>query len=122
MFNYEQQNQYNIRVRTTDNGGLYIETAFVVAILDINEIPTLITLSIDTISENTVDSSVVCTLTTTDQEGGNNFVYTLVTGSGSADNAAFGIAGNKLLKLADLSFLGICNFLCPAFHLCIASF
>ena len=104
VFNYEQQNQYNIRVRTTDNGGLYIETAFVVAILDINEEPTLITLSIDTISENNVDSSVVCTLTTTDQEGGNNFVYTLVAGSGSADNAAFGIADNKLLLLNPANF------------------
>lgn len=104
MFNYEQQNQYNIRVRSTDNGGLYIEKAFVVAILDVNEVPTLITLSTDTISENTVDSSIVCTLTTTDQEGGNNFVYTIVAGSGSADNAAFGISGNKLLLLNPANF------------------
>lgn len=104
VFNYEQQNQYNIRVRTTDNGGLYIEAAFVVSILDINETPTLITLSMDTISENTVDSSTVCSLTTTDQEGGNNFVYTLVAGSGSTDNAAFGIAGNKLLLLSPANY------------------
>ncbi|MES2593004.1 MAG: cadherin domain-containing protein [Bacteroidota bacterium] len=104
IFNYEQQNQYSIRVRTTDNGGLYIETSYVVSVLDANEIPTLITLSKDTIPENTADSSVVCVLSTTDQEGGSNFVYTLVVGSGDADNMAFGIVGDKLVLISSANF------------------
>jgi gliding motility-associated-like protein len=104
VFNYEQQNQYNIRVRATDIGGLYIESTFVVAVLDVNETPTLITLSTDTISENTVGSSVVCSLTTTDQEVANNFVYTLVAGTGDEDNAAFEIVDNKLLLLSPANY------------------
>jgi len=103
-FDYEQKNQYNIRVRTTDIGGLFIENTFVVTIKDVNELPTLISLSTDSIAENTAAASIVCTLTTTDQEGGNNFVYTTVAGSGDADNAKFSINGNELVLVNPANF------------------
>ncbi|OFY83660.1 MAG: hypothetical protein A3F72_15395 [Bacteroidetes bacterium RIFCSPLOWO2_12_FULL_35_15] len=104
VFDFETKNLYQIRLKTTLANGMFIEKPFGIVIKDTNELPTLITLSIDTIAENTLDSAIVCSLTTTDQEGGSNFVYTLVAGSGDADNAAFGINGNKLLLLTAADF------------------
>ncbi len=40
-FNYEAQNSYSIRIRSTDQGGLLFEKAFVVTVTNVNEAPTL---------------------------------------------------------------------------------
>jgi len=54
-----------------------------------NSSPTNITPSITAFNENIAAGSVVTTLSTLDPDAGNTFVYSLVTGDGSADNAAF---------------------------------
>lgn len=69
-----------------------------------NKAPTDIALSSTTISENARANAVVGTLTTTDPDAGNTFTYTLVTGTGSTDNAAFNISGNQLRATASLDF------------------
>ncbi|MFM7740021.1 MAG: cadherin repeat domain-containing protein, partial [Planctomycetota bacterium] len=66
------------------------------ATLAANRVPTDIALSATTIAENAGANAVVGTLTTTDPDAGNTFTYTLVTGTGSTDNAAFTIVGNQL--------------------------
>ena len=38
-FNYEARNNYGIRVRSTDQGGLYIEKPFTILVTDVNEPP-----------------------------------------------------------------------------------
>lgn len=103
-FNYEQKSEYKIRVRTADIGGLFIEKAFLVTIKNINETPTLISLSKDSIAENLSDSAVVCVLTTSDEEGGNNFQYRLVSGSGDNDNEEFAINNDKLILLKTANY------------------
>lgn len=40
-FNYEAQNSYSIRIRSTDQGGLFFEKAFLVVVTNVNEAPTL---------------------------------------------------------------------------------
>jgi len=42
IFDYETQNTYSIRVRTTDSGGLWHEEAFGVTVSDVNEFLTLV--------------------------------------------------------------------------------
>jgi len=39
-FDFETKSTYKIRVRTTDNGGLFIEQDFTITIIDVNEPPT----------------------------------------------------------------------------------
>ena len=39
-FNYEAKNSYSIRVRSTDQGGLFTEKVFTIAVTDVNEAPT----------------------------------------------------------------------------------
>jgi hypothetical protein len=39
-FNYEAKNSYSIRVHSTDQGGLFTEKVFTIAVTDVNEAPT----------------------------------------------------------------------------------
>jgi mRNA-degrading endonuclease HigB of HigAB toxin-antitoxin module len=93
---YETKNSYSVRIRTTDQGSLTYEKAFTITINDLNEAPTNITLSTNSIDENVAANSIIGTLSTTDQDAGNTFTYTLVAGAGSSDNSSFSISGNEL--------------------------
>ena len=93
---FETKSSYSVRVRTTDQGGLTYEKAFTITINDLNEAPTDITLSASSINENVAANSTVGTLSSTDPDAGNTFTYTLVTGTGSTDNASFNISGSSL--------------------------
>ena len=95
-FNFEAKSIYTVRVRSTDQGGLFTEKAFTISVTDVNEAPTDITLSGSTIAENAGANAVVGALSTTDPDSGNTFTYSLVTGAGDADNASFNISGNSL--------------------------
>src|SRR5205807_117302 len=52
VFDFETKSSYSIRVRTTDQGGLFFEKAFTVTINDVNEAPTDIALSNSSVNEN----------------------------------------------------------------------
>ena len=93
---YETQSSYNIRVQTTDSSGESIQRQFTIGVDDINENPTDIILSNETIDENVAANSVVGTLTTTDPDNGDTFSYSLVAGTGDTDNSAFTIEGDQL--------------------------
>jgi hypothetical protein len=96
VFDYETKNSYSIRVRSTDAGSLYFEKAFTILVTNVNETPTDIALSANTVAENLVINTVVGTLSTTDPDVGDTFNYTLVSGAGSTDNASFNISGSSL--------------------------
>ena len=42
-WDFETQDSYSVRVRTTDNGGLAYEEPLTIQILDVNETPTALT-------------------------------------------------------------------------------
>jgi gliding motility-associated-like protein len=95
IFNFEQQNTYKIRLQTNDgNGGIYADT-FTISILNANDAPTNITLSSTSFVENRPVNTVIGTLTTTDEDAGDVFVYSFANVTGN-DNSAFFINGNQL--------------------------
>ena len=100
VFDYESRSSYTIRVRATDQGGLSTDKVFSVAVTNANEAPTDIVLSATTVAENRAAVSAVGTLSATDPDAGNTFMYSLVAGIGSADNAAFSIDGDTLRTAA----------------------
>ena len=102
--NFEAQPSYSIRVKTTDQGGSSYEKALVIGIIDINEAPTNLVLSNPTTSENVTAGSVIGSFTTSDPDANNTFIYSLVSGTGSTDNAAFSIVGNQLKINASPNF------------------
>jgi mRNA-degrading endonuclease HigB of HigAB toxin-antitoxin module len=93
---YETKSTYSIRVRSTDQGGLYVESQFTIYINDVNETPIDINLSNASQNENTSTNTTIGTFSTSDQDAGNTFTYTLVAGTGSDDNSSFNISGNAL--------------------------
>lgn len=66
--------------------------------------PTSISLSNNTISEDSPIGTTVGTFSTIDPDAGDTHTYTLVTGTGAIDNAAFQIVGNELRNAVAIDF------------------
>jgi YVTN family beta-propeller protein len=104
VFNYEFQSSYSIRVRSTDQDGLWTEQAFTITVTDVNEAPTDIALDPASVAENQPPGTVVGTFSTTDPDAGDTFTYTLVPGTGATDNASFAISAGALQTAAVFDF------------------
>jgi hypothetical protein len=96
-FDFETRTSCSVRVRATDQGGLSVERALTLAITNVNEAPTDVSLSPASILEGNAVGAVVGALASTDQDAGDTQTYTLVTGTGDTDNASFTISGGNVL-------------------------
>ncbi|MCE3015748.1 MAG: S8 family serine peptidase, partial [Pirellula sp.] len=103
-FDFETKSVYNVRIRSTDLGGLFIERDFVINILNENEAPSSIGLNNTTIAENGTPPVLVGLLTTTDPDAGDVTVFSLVAGAGASDNSLFRIIGNRLESAVSFNF------------------
>jgi O-glycosyl hydrolase len=101
IFNYQTQNSYSIRVRTTDPYGLWFEEVFTISVI---AVPTDISLSNSSVLEAQPAGTTVGTFSTTDPNGSDTFTYTLVAGAGSTDNGSFAISGNTLQTAAVFAY------------------
>jgi ELWxxDGT repeat protein len=103
-FNFEAKSGYSLRVQTRDAGGLAFEVVILIVIEDINEAPSAILLSNDSIREALPSGSLVGNLHTVDQDVQDTHTYRLVAGQGDADNASFRIVNTELLSSASFDF------------------
>jgi hypothetical protein len=103
-FNFEAGNSFSVRVRATDARGLFAEKPFTVAVTNVNEVPTDITLTPATIAENNAVGAVVGAFATADVDAGEAFTYALAAGPGDADNGSFQVVGNQLKANASFNF------------------
>ncbi|MEQ9403305.1 MAG: tandem-95 repeat protein [Cyclobacteriaceae bacterium] len=101
---FETKGSYNIRVRTDDGNGGLLEKAFIITINDVNEAPTDITLSDNTIDESNPSGTVVGSLSTTDEDAGQSYTYSMVPGTGDTDNDSFSISGSDLISAEEFDF------------------
>ncbi len=95
-FDFETKSAYSIRVRSTDLGGLSVEKVLTISVTNVNEAPTDIALSNQSVSENLPAGTVVGSFMTDDPDHGDSHTYTLVGG----DMDKFSIDG-ALLKTAE---------------------
>ena len=93
MVDFEATGTISVTVRTTDSGGATFDKSFTITVTDVNEQPTGIALSSDTVAENSAEGTEVGTLTTTDPDAGDTFTYT-IDNQGVVN--AFKISGDKL--------------------------
>ena len=95
---FETRPSYSILVRVTDNGTspLYMEKAFTITVNNLNEAPSNLSLSASSITENLAAGTEVGTLSASDPDAGQAHSYSLVSGTGSADNASFTISDASL--------------------------
>ncbi len=103
-FDFESKNNYSIRVRSTDAGGLSVEKSLAIIVSDVNEPSSAINLSSIAIAENSGVGALVGTLSATDPDRTDSFSYALVSGPGSDNNAMFQIVGNELRSLANFDY------------------
>ncbi|WP_420385319.1 tandem-95 repeat protein [Roseivirga sp.] len=101
-FNFETKASYSVRLKTEDAGGLSFEKAISISVTNVNEAPTAIDINATSIDENSTVGSVIGSLSTTDEDNGDTFTYSLA--SGASDNDAFGIDGANLITGAELDF------------------
>ncbi|GJM28772.1 MAG: hypothetical protein DHS20C17_14070 [Cyclobacteriaceae bacterium] len=104
VLDFELGSSLSIRVQTADATGATFQEAFTITVTDTNDPPTDITLSNNTLQENLPAGTTVGTLTTTDADVGETHTYTLVSGSGDADNASFSIVDAQLQTAVVLNF------------------
>ncbi|MDB5391591.1 MAG: hypothetical protein JWM11_7237 [Planctomycetaceae bacterium] len=102
---FATKNNYAIRVRVTDQGGLSFDKQFTINVTKTNTAPTDISLSSTSVVQHNVANATVGTLSAIDVDTGNTFTFTLVSGIGSTDNSSFSITGNtlKIVPVTDLA-------------------
>jgi hypothetical protein len=81
----------SVRVRATDQGGLWVEQVLHVTVIDVNDAPTGLALSNNGFPEN-APTAEVGTLIGADPDANATLAYSLVSGAGGADNGFFTIA------------------------------
>lgn len=96
LLDYETTPTYTLTIGGLDNLNLKVQGSVTITLNDINEAPTDLALSKSTIVQNNLIGAVVGTLSTTDEDVNSTFTYTLVSGTGDTDNAAFTISGAAL--------------------------
>ena len=94
--NFEGKNTYSVRLRATDFAGAFTEKVFSIQITDLNEAPTDITLSNNSIAENVPANTLIGTFSGIDQDVNDSFSYQLVAGAGDRDNSSFNLSGDAL--------------------------
>jgi hypothetical protein len=86
---------YVVRIRSTDNGGMFLEKDFTFTVTA-PQPPSALTTSAEVLLQTTAVGSTVGRLFTTDPNAGDTHTYSLVTGAGSADNAFFTLVGDEI--------------------------
>jgi gliding motility-associated-like protein len=104
--NYEKQNVFYVRIKSTDPGNASVTKTFTFTANDLNDTPTDITLSGDSVYELLPTATTIGTFTTTDEDAGATHTYALVSGTGDTDNALFAITNNTLVSNATYTFTG----------------
>lgn len=102
---YESGSAFLVRVQTKDAAGANYYSTFTIQTADVNEAPTALFLSRNTVSEGLPVGSQVGRLSTIDPDAGESFSYSLATGAGDTDNAWFTISPTgQLLTAAVFDF------------------
>lgn len=103
---YETQQAYSVRIRSTDTSdpSRTFEAAFTIQVTDVNEAPTGLTLASTALYENAGPNAVAGILETQEPDAGQLHTYTLVAGSGDTDNGLFNINGALLRASASLDY------------------
>ncbi|MBS0152902.1 MAG: cadherin domain-containing protein, partial [Nitrospira sp.] len=82
LLDYESASSHGVTVRVTDSGGLTYDETFTINLTNVNEAPTDLSLSANTVTENAMTGTVVGTVTGTDPDAGDTKTYSLIDTAG----------------------------------------
>ncbi len=92
----------DIRLAVKDSKGLSAARAFAIAVADVEDLPSNITLSNASVGEHMPAGSAVGDLAADDQDAGDSSAFTLVPGPGAENNGEFAISGTSLFTATEL--------------------
>jgi hypothetical protein len=98
--NYEVTNTYTLDLHVQDAGGLFDTTSVTININDINDVPSLISLTDNYIVENSAIGTSIGSFSTTDEDPADMHIYSLVTNPGGK----FVIVGNDLRTAGNIDY------------------
>ena len=106
LLDYDTATSHNITVRVTDSGGLTYDETFTINLTNVNETPTDLSLSSNTVAENAANGTVVGTVSGSDPDSGDTKTYSLTDTAGGR----FAIdSSTGVLTVADGSLLDFEN-------------
>ncbi len=93
LLDYESTPSHNVIVRVTDAGGLTYDETFTINLTNVNEAPTDLALSANTVAENAATGTVVGTVSGADPDAGDTVTYSLTDNAGGrfAINSSTGV-------------------------------
>lgn len=103
-FNFEEVSSYDIVLTVTDDRGLSYEADFMIAVEDVNDLPTTLELSNSQIPEALGAGTFIGTFSTQDEDSMDAHTFTLTDGSGGDDNASFTINEGVLVTAEEFDF------------------
>ena len=101
-FDFEARSGYSVVVRATDQWGLSVERTLAVAVTDVNEAPTDVSVAPASVAENLPSGATVGALAATDPDRGDSLAFSLVPGT--SDNGYFRIEGSNLVTNTTYDF------------------
>lgn len=98
ILDYESQTNYTIVVETTDNGrpAMSHQGSIIVQVIDINEAPTDIKLSLNHAKENTPNNTFVCNITVTDPDNKHTIIQSHTCEINQVGSKLFRLSQNQL--------------------------
>eukprot|EP01029_Cantina_marsupialis_P010836 TRINITY_DN244_c0_g1_i3.p1 TRINITY_DN244_c0_g1~~TRINITY_DN244_c0_g1_i3.p1 ORF type:complete len:998 (+),score=314.32 TRINITY_DN244_c0_g1_i3:54-3047(+) len=91
-FNYEEMNSLSVLVKVVDSTTKEFQKRMTIDIVDVNEAPTSLTLSVTSIPENMGLGTEIGVLQTTDPDIGQTFTYSFLRN----DGGRFGVIGDRV--------------------------
>lgn len=105
IFNFENKNQYTLRVQTKDKDGMTFSKSFTILINDMTEQePTDISLSNNSINENQDIGTFIGTFFTESTNLFGVFNYSFVAGEGDLNNSSFFISNDQIFSKTVFNF------------------
>lgn len=98
--NYEGASSYTLDLRVQDAVGLFDTRTIAINITDANDIPTALSLTGNSIVENSAIGTVIGTFNTIDEDISDTHIYSLLTNPGGK----FTIVGNQIRSAADIDY------------------
>ena len=105
-YNFEQRDSLFISIRATDPYAAYVIKTFTIVVNDVNDIPTDISLSNDSIQELSPINASIGNLSSVDEDASATHTYNLTTGIGDTDNLLFNISVNQLVSNLSYTYSG----------------
>lgn len=103
-FNYETDSIKIIEIYSNDNGGCSFVKTFTIQVKNVNDVPTVLNLTQQIISDKQQANSFMGEFSTIDEDFIDTHTYSLVIGAGDTDNSQFHVSNDTLYNNSQIIY------------------